>query len=68
MNDNQDTADTLATYLELEGHSVEVAYGGIEAADVFEKVLPEVVLLDIGMPEIDGYEAARRIRQTASGT
>ncbi|MGI4778028.1 MAG: hybrid sensor histidine kinase/response regulator [Janthinobacterium lividum] len=67
VDDNQDAADTLATYLELEGHPVDVAYGGMQATDVFEKILPEVVLLDIGMPEIDGYEVARRIRRSASG-
>lgn len=67
VDDNKDAADTLATYLELEGHPVKVAHGGMEAMDVFEKFLPEVVLLDIGMPDIDGYEVARRIRQTVSG-
>jgi signal transduction histidine kinase/CheY-like chemotaxis protein len=68
VDDNQDAADTLVTYLELEGHPVEVAYGGLAATDAFENILPEVVLLDIGIPDIDGYEVARRIRRSPSGS
>jgi PAS domain S-box-containing protein len=67
VDDNQDAAETLVTFLKLEGHSVGVAYGGLAALNAFESTMPEVVVLDIGMPEIDGYEVARRVRQLPSG-
>lgn len=67
VDDNVDAAETLRMVLELEGHRVEAAYGaadGLEAVDRFE---PDVVLLDIGLPETDGYEVARSIRQRPHG-
>jgi CheY-like chemotaxis protein len=48
--------------LDLEGHEVRTAADGLEALAVAEEFLPQVVLLDIGMPGIDGYETARRLR------
>jgi CheY-like chemotaxis protein/two-component sensor histidine kinase len=62
VDDNRDAADTLAMLLETLGATVEVAHGGQMALDVFDRFRPDTVLLDIGMPEIDGYEVARRIR------
>lgn len=67
VDDNQDAADTLVTCLALEGYEVDVAYGGNAGIEAFERKLPGLVLLDIGMPEIDGYEVARRIRQSERG-
>lgn len=63
VDDNRDAADTLATFLAMDGHTVRVAYGGQEAIQTFEAMAPEVVLLDIGMPDMDGYAVARYIRQ-----
>lgn len=62
VDDNKDAADSLAMLLELDGCSVSTAGDGAEALDVFDHLQPEIVLLDIGLPDIDGYEVARRIR------
>ena len=62
IEDNHDAADILREVLELDGHVVEVAYGGqlgIEKARAFH---PDIVLCDIGLPEMDGYEVARAMR------
>lgn len=66
-DDNRDAADTLADFLKLESHEVAVAYDGEQALQQYERMSPEVVLLDIGMPRLDGYEVARRIRAQAGG-
>ena len=66
-DDNQDAAASLAMLLRLEGHEVTVVHDGREALSVIGTGQPEVVLLDIGMPEIDGYEVARRVRQQPQG-
>jgi CheY-like chemotaxis protein len=62
-DDNRDSADSLAMLLELAGHSVEVAYDGLEAVEKAGVLPIHIVLLDIGMPRLNGYEAARRIRE-----
>jgi CheY-like chemotaxis protein len=62
VDDNKDSAETLALALQLEGCDVETAHGGQQALKLAEGFLPEVVLLDIGMPGMDGYEVARSIR------
>jgi CheY-like chemotaxis protein len=62
-DDDRDGAMTLATLLELEGYEVRTVHGGQEALDATREFKPAVVLLDIGMPKITGYEAARRLRQ-----
>ena len=62
VDDNRDAADTLETLLSYSGHSVKVAFDGLQAVEVAEAFRPEVILLDIGLPRIDGYEACRRIR------
>jgi CheY-like chemotaxis protein len=61
-DDNSDALESLATLLELGGHEVFSAANGALALDSAERNLPEVALLDIGMPKLDGYEVARRIR------
>jgi CheY-like chemotaxis protein len=61
-DDNRDAADSLAMLLEVVGHSVEVVNDGQQALASIEALRPEVALLDIGMPEVDGYEVARRVR------
>jgi CheY-like chemotaxis protein len=62
VDDNQDSARTMALLLRKMGHVVETAFDGRTAVDTVSAFEPDIVLLDIGMPEIDGYEAARRIR------
>ena len=61
-DDNNDALESLATLLQLSGHEVYTAANGAVALESAEQHRPEVVLLDIGMPKLDGYEVARRIR------
>ena len=61
-DDNRDALDSLATLLQCDGHEVHTAADGAEALEVAASCHPDVVLLDIGMPKLDGYEVARRIR------
>jgi PAS domain S-box-containing protein len=64
-DDNQDAADSLAVLLRLWGHEVHAVHDGQEAVDAAAWFRPEVVILDIGMPRLNGYEAARHIREQA---
>ena len=63
VDDSADSAETLARVLRAEGHEVQTAYGGQSALEIARATVPEVVMLDLGMPRIDGFEVARRIRQ-----
>jgi signal transduction histidine kinase len=63
-DDNDDSAESMSLMLELQGHKVFRAVDGVEALETASDVLPEVILLDIGMPRMNGYAAARRIRET----
>ena len=67
VDDSRASARTLATVLELLGNEVNTAHDGIEALEAAEKFLPEVILMDLGMPRLNGYEAARRIREKPWG-
>ena len=62
VDDNEDSADSLAMLLKLSGHEVHTAHDGLDAIDAAAKVQPDVILLDIGLPRLNGYEAARRLR------
>jgi len=62
-DDDRDGAASLSMLLEIEGFEVRVVHGGQEALDAAREFKPDVCLLDIGMPKITGYEAARRLRQ-----
>ena len=62
VDDNRDFADSLAEVLRLAGNEARVSYNGIEAFETAGHWRPDVVLLDIGMPQLNGYETARRIR------
>jgi PAS domain S-box-containing protein len=66
-DDNEDSAQTCAMLLELWGHEVRTAGNGEEALAVAEQFRPEVALLDIGMPQLSGYEVAERLRQCPWG-
>ncbi len=63
VDDNRDAADNLAMLLRLHGHEVQVAYDGPAGLQLAADSRPELVFLDIGMPGMDGYEVARRLRQ-----
>jgi signal transduction histidine kinase len=63
VDDKRDAAESMAILLRLRGHEVLVAYDGREALEIAALAQPSVVLLDIGLPETDGYEVCRRLRQ-----
>jgi CheY-like chemotaxis protein len=63
VDDHPDGAEMLRLLLEREGHDVDVAYDGATALALAASSKPEFMILDIGMPEMDGYEVARRLRQ-----
>jgi PAS domain S-box-containing protein len=62
VDDNVDAAQMLAALLEVQGHAVSVEYDGRGALERARRERPEVLLLDIGLPDMDGYELARRLR------
>jgi PAS domain S-box-containing protein len=63
VDDNQDAADSLAMLLRILGNEVHTAHDGLEAVGAAGVFRPDVVLLDIGLPKLNGYEAGRRIRE-----
>jgi signal transduction histidine kinase/ActR/RegA family two-component response regulator len=67
VDDNHDACETLCALLEADGYTVSAAYDGYQAVEVVKAALPEIIVLDIGLPGIDGYEAARRIRALPGG-
>ncbi len=66
-DDNRDAAATLALILEMRNHTVTLAHDGLEALEGFNAFMPEFVVLDIGMPGLNGYEVARQIRSQSVG-
>ena len=66
-DDAAGTVDTLAQLLELEGAAVSVAHDGVEALAQFEKTPHDIVFADLGMPHMDGYELAQRLRALPQG-
>jgi PAS domain S-box-containing protein len=67
VDDNRDAADTLALLLHMDGYETTVAHGGQQALDQIRQRRPDAVILDIGMPDLNGYEVARRIREEEYG-
>ena len=67
VDDNRDAADSLAMLLRTTGNDIRTAYDGLEAVQVASEFRPDVVLLDIGLPKIDGHEVAQRIRKESWG-
>jgi two-component system, sensor histidine kinase len=66
-DDNADSLEALATLLEIEGHTVRTAHDGPEALALAMRHRPDTILLDIGMPQMNGYEVARRVRRENPG-
>ena len=67
VDDNRDSADSMAMMLQLLGNEVRIAPDGIEAVEQAEQFRPQVIMMDIGMPRLNGYEATRRIREQPWG-
>jgi CheY-like chemotaxis protein len=67
VDDNLDSATSMAMMLELLNHEVRTAYDGLNAIEQVERYRPDVVLMDVGMPRLDGYEATRHIRAQTWG-
>ena len=63
VDDNIDAADTLGMLLRLAGQDVVVVHGGVAAIEQALAHVPEIVVLDLGMPDLNGYEVCRRLRQ-----
>jgi CheY-like chemotaxis protein len=63
VDDNVGAADSIALLLKMRGHEVRVTYDGPTALLIAQAFHPQVVLLDLGMPGMDGYEVARRLRE-----
>lgn len=67
VDDNRDSATSLAMLLKLTGNDTRTAHDGLEAVEQAEAYQPDVILLDIGLPKLNGYEACRRIRAQSRG-
>jgi CheY-like chemotaxis protein/nitrogen-specific signal transduction histidine kinase len=67
VDDNKDSGDTMSLLLRVKGHEVCTARDGLEAIDRAADFQPEIILMDLGMPKLNGYEATRRIRETPNG-
>jgi CheY-like chemotaxis protein len=67
VDDYGESAETLADLLRLDGNEVEIAHDGFEAVEAAANFRPAVVLLDVAMPKLNGYDAARRIREQSWG-
>ena len=63
VDDNHDAADLIADFLEIHGHQAKPVYGGKEALQVAPVFAPHVVLLDLGMPDVDGYAVAADLKR-----
>jgi PAS domain S-box-containing protein len=63
VDDSQDTTELLGTLLEMAGHSIQVAHTGPSALEVAASFRPDAIILDIGLPGLDGYQVAQRLRE-----
>lgn len=67
VDDNTDSSEPLSLLLQAKGHETRIAVDGEEAIEMADEFLPDCVVLDLGLPGIDGYEVARRLRERPSG-
>ena len=67
VDDNADSAESMAVLLEMEGHETRTAHDGLEALEILAEGDTEVALLDLGLPSLNGFEVARRLRATPAG-
>jgi CheY-like chemotaxis protein len=67
VEDNADTAESTATILRILGHAVEVASDGLTALEIADAGKPDVILLDLGLPGMNGYEVAKRLNSVRTG-
>lgn len=67
VDDNRDIAESMAAVLRLLGHECETATDGLRALELSEQLAPDLVVLDVSMPGLTGYEVARRLRAMESG-
>lgn len=67
VDDNQDSATSLAMLLKITGNQTHTAYDGLAAVEKAAEVQPDLILLDIGLPKLNGYEVCRRIREQPGG-
>jgi CheY-like chemotaxis protein len=67
VDDNRDAADSLAALLRTLGYTVQASYDGKDALSVYESMRPDAVLLDIGLPDVSGYEIAQQLRRAPGG-
>ena len=67
VDDNRDSADSMAMMLNLLGNEIATARDGVEAVEQAEAFRPQVILMDVGMPRLNGYDATRRIREQSWG-
>jgi CheY-like chemotaxis protein len=67
VDDNRDSSHTLGLLLKIKGHEVRTAGDGLEGIAVAEEFRPDIILMDVGMPKLNGYEATKRLRETPFG-
>ena len=67
VDDSVDSADSLSMLLQINGHDTRTAFDGVEAVECAGEFRPQVILLDIGLPRLNGYDACRQIREQPWG-
>ena len=67
VDDNRDAATSMAMMLKLMGNEVRTAHDGVEAVEAAEAFRPQAILMDVGMPKLNGYDATQRIREQPWG-
>ena len=68
VDDNEAAANALSRLLQLRGHEVSVVYTGMAAVDTVRRQHPDLLILDIGLPDIDGYEVVRRLKESGAAS